>query len=370
MAAALGILAWATGPVCIHAQLSLDAKAWREDLRVLADYLPKRHPHLFAALKREEFEQDVKRLDERIPTLNSQQTFVEMLRLVARVKNGHTRITKRDPRGFPWRRYPLRLYLYRDGLFVQEAAPPYVNAVGGRVIKIGNATTEEAIRAVRDICAHDNEMQIKTWIPRWLVIPEVLRGLGLLDDMEQASFVVEQRGQQTRIDPVPLSIFDTEENWVAARDTSVQPPLWLKDPAMELIQNYKPLRSLEDSMLEVLLKDGMDAAIQHYRAFKADPRNAYVDSVFKLRLIGRRLMNVHRRFADAVAILQFNAAEHPESSEALFLLGDVYERIGDWKAAIAAYQTSLKLRPNNWELVDRLSILNEKQNLKTENEQQ
>jgi tetratricopeptide (TPR) repeat protein len=378
------------------AQQKLDQAAveqWRADLRYLAEELPRRHKNLFAAMTREQFEQAVKRLDERIPTLDPPQIFVEMLRIVAQVKDGHTRITKRDPSGFAFRRYPLRLFLYRDGLFVQEAAPELARAVGGRVVKIGGVTTEQAIRAVREICSHDNEMQVKTWIPRWLVIPEALHGLGLIDDMERASFVVEQRGEQMAIDLKPVSIFEAEKNWVNARDKAAPPPLWLKDPqnlywfeyladSKTVYVQYNAVSEKKDEtiadfakrlfafveanpvdrfVLDIFLKQGMEAAIRHYREFKADPMNAYADRVWPLRLVGRRLMNVHKRFPDAIEFFKFNVVEHPRSDMALFVLGDAYERTGDVKQAIENYEKSLALNPKNWELVDQLKALREKQ---------
>src|SRR5262245_2086674 len=526
------------------AQQKLDQAAveqWRADLRYIAEELPRRHKNLFAAMTREQFEQAVKRLDEGIPSLNPQQIFVEMLRIVAQVKDGHTRITKRDPNGFAFRRYPLRLFLYRDGLFVQEAAPELARAVGGRVVKIGGATTEQAIRAAQEICAHDNEMHIKLWIPRWLVIPEALHGLGLIEDMERASFVVEQRGEQIAIDLKPVSIFEAEEKWVNASDKAAPPPLWLKDPrnlywfeyladsktvyvqynsvaekrdetiadfckrlfafveanpvdrfvldirrngggsaqlnlpfihglirsdkvnqpgklfviigrvtfsaamflvgdlekhtnaifvgeptggkanhygtgggsgstsfflphsrlviehsnvfnqrgvpgddspwkaprlaaeltsedyrthrdpAIEVILKCKPPQQREDTTLEIFLKQGMEASIRHYREFKADPVNAYADTVWPLRLVGRRLMNVHKRFPEAIEFFKFNVAEHPQSDMALFVLGDAYERTGDLKRAIESYEKSLALNPKDWELVDRVKSLREKQ---------
>ena len=214
------------------AQPKLDQAAveqWRGDLRYLADELPKRHYNLFYTLSREQFEQSVKRLDERIPSLNPQQIFVEMLRIVAKVEDGHTLITKRDMQGFTPRRYPLTLYLYRDGLFVQAASPEYARAVGGRVVKIGNATAEQAIRAVRDIISRDNEMNLKQRLPRWLIMAEALYGLGLIEDMENARFVVDQRGEQVAIDLKPIS-YETTVKWVDARDSATPAPLWLKDP--------------------------------------------------------------------------------------------------------------------------------------------
>jgi tetratricopeptide (TPR) repeat protein len=105
----------------------------------------------------------------------------------------------------------------------------------------------------------------------------------------------------------------------------------------------------------------MEAAIRHYREFKADPMNAYANRVLALRLVGRRLMNVHKRFPDAIEIFKFNLAEHPQSDEALFLLGDGYERSGDVKQAIENYEKSLALNPTNWEIVDRIKTLREKQ---------
>lgn len=525
------------------AQQKLDQAAaaqWREDVHVLADKLPQRHKNLFAALPREQFERAVKQLDERIPSLAPSQIFVELLRIVAQVKDGHTRITKRDNNGFAFRRYGLRLFLYRDGLFVQEAAPEYARLVGGRVVKIGNTTTEQAISAVREVCSADNEMQVKTWIPRWLVIPEVLHGLGLIENLEQARWVVEQRGEQMALDLKPVSLFEAEEKWVNARDQTAPPPLWLKDPqnnywfeyladsktvyvqynavaekkdetiadfckrlfafveanpvdrfvfdirrngggngplnmpfirglirsdkvnqpgklfviigrrnfsaalqligelekhtqpifigeptggkpnhygmsglsgptsfllphsrlvveysnefmqrgmpgdnspwkapllaaeltsedyranrdpAMQAILNYQPRPPLEDTLLDIFLKQGMEAALRHYREFKADPLNAYANRVWALRLVGRRLMNVHKRFADAIEFFKFNVAEHPQSAEALFLLGDGYERAGDTKQAIENYEKSLALNPKDWELVDRLKALREK----------
>ena len=46
---------------------------------------------------------------------------------------------------------------------------------------------------------------------------------------------------------------------------------------------------------------------------------------------------------------------------ALFVLGEAYERSGDLKQAIENYEKSLALNPKNWELVEQLKSLREKQ---------
>ena len=221
-----------------------EAEKWREDLRYLAEEMPKRHRNLFHSMTREQFEGAVKNLHERIPTLTRNQIIVELTRLVAMVKDGHTSIAglMSDPKiGF--RSYPLSLYFFKDGLFVITADRVYAAAVGARVLQIGNASAEEAYKAVRELVFHDahNEFGIKASAPFALVTPEVLHALGLIEDMEKASFVLEKDGKRMTLELKPWAraaasahqgMWDyiKPQGWVDARDASAAPaPLWLKN---------------------------------------------------------------------------------------------------------------------------------------------
>lgn len=207
------------------------AERWRADVRYLAEELPKRHKNLFATMPREEFDRTIRALGERMASLTPQEAFVEVARIVARVRDGHTRVTKNDPNGLVLRQYPLALYLYRDGLFVQAAAPEYAAAIGGRVVKIGTATADHAIRAARELVTHDNEMTIRARLPAVLTSPEALRGLHIVEDMERAPFVVERGGERITVGVKPVAL-GPRDTWVDARDQSTGPaPLWLKDPS-------------------------------------------------------------------------------------------------------------------------------------------
>lgn len=228
-----------------------EIEQWRQDLRHLAGEMPRRHRNLFHAMTREQFDAAVKRLDERIPTLARHQIIVELGRIVAMVKDGHTSI-----QGMPFhpkinfRSYPVTLYLYKDGLFVQSADPKYAGAVGGRVIKIGSATAEEAMRSAGELVFHDNEMGIKAFAPMVVMTPEVLHALGFIKDMESAPLVYERGGRQFTIDLKPFSRpaptghgtnFLKPAGWVDARDAAKAPvPLYLKDPENTYWFEYLP----------------------------------------------------------------------------------------------------------------------------------
>ncbi len=218
------------------------AAKWREDLRYFAAEMPKRHKNLFHLMTRDQFETAVRNLDERIPRLTQNQIIVELQRIVAMIRDGHTRI-----QDFPFgpkigfRSYPIYLYQYKDGLFVQAADPAYKDAVGARVIKIGNAATEQAWAKITDLVCRDgdNEMSIKAIAPVLVVTPEILQAVGIVDDPENASFTFERNGRQQTIVLKPAAdrplanhgpTWRKPANWTDARDAATAPtPLWEKD---------------------------------------------------------------------------------------------------------------------------------------------
>jgi tetratricopeptide (TPR) repeat protein len=218
------------------------AREWREDLRFMASEMEKRHRNLFHTVSRERFEAAVRSLDARIPSLARHQILVEMARIVAMVGDGHTNLAPtRDPRvGF--RTYPLRLYLFADGLAVRAASREHADVVGAKVVRIGSSSADQAYRAVRELIGRDNEMDARFFAPHLLVMPEVLHALGLIDDMEDAAFTLDVGGtirtlRLSSAGPAELLAPETDTTWmprpelVDARDGAARPtPLWLQAP--------------------------------------------------------------------------------------------------------------------------------------------
>ncbi len=61
----------------------------------------------------------------------------------------------------------------------------HAGLVGARIVRLGRATVNEALAAMRPLIARDNEMGVAFAAPILLVMLEVLHGLGWIDDLER-----------------------------------------------------------------------------------------------------------------------------------------------------------------------------------------
>jgi tetratricopeptide (TPR) repeat protein len=212
-----------------------EAAQWREDLHFFADQAPQVHRNLYHSITPEQFDAAVKSLDERIPTLSRNQIITAIMRIVAMIGDGHTHleINQRDS-GF--RHYAVKFYWFPDGIYVLQADQKYVSVVGGKILRLGKVSGQEAYEAVRQVVPHDNESQIRDLTPLYMSLAEVLDGLGLVNDPNAVPLTVEKNGVQATAILTPeereLSKlqFVLLPGWVDARNPASPVPLWLKNP--------------------------------------------------------------------------------------------------------------------------------------------
>ena len=226
---------------------SAEAAQWREDLHCFAEQAPQVHKNLYHTITREKFDAAVKSLDERIPSLSRNQITTEIMRIVAMIGDGHTHLEINQLHsGF--RHYAVKFYWFPDGIYIVQADKQYAPVVGGKVLKLGKVSGQEAYEAVRQVVPHDNESQIKGLTPLYMTLAEVLDGLGLVDDPDAVPLAVEKNGVRGTaiLKPEESEIsklqFVLPPGWVDARDPASPVPLWLKDPG-----NFYWFQYLKDS---------------------------------------------------------------------------------------------------------------------------
>jgi hypothetical protein len=215
-----------------HAPPRLTPAQWQADVDILSQAMPRQHPNLFRRMKREDFETAVRQFRDRMPSLNEDEIIVGLMKIVAMVHDGHTGIFPHSY--FRSGIYPVRFYLYQDGLFVRQASPDYTGAVGSRVLKIGNTGADEALRMMGQLVAADNQMGVKENGPLLLSIPELLAGLHIIENKQSLNLTVEINGEQKSFQIKPSAsigeLLSPPASWIDAAGASDQKPLYRKDP--------------------------------------------------------------------------------------------------------------------------------------------
>lgn len=117
-----------------------------------------------------------------------------------------------------------------------------------------------------------------------------------------------------------------------------------RDPVLQAALDYVPQPPLPNLLAQALDEGGVERATEVYRAFRADPKNAYVSAEGEMNIMGYDFLDSGDA-AKGVAIFEFNAEDNPQSANAFDSLGDGYVAVGDTARAIESYRHALELDP-------------------------
>jgi tetratricopeptide (TPR) repeat protein len=117
-------------------------------------------------------------------------------------------------------------------------------------------------------------------------------------------------------------------------------------------------KSLQTTLLEVINKDGVDAAVARYRALREDSltRGRYDFGQWEMNELARRLTEAGRTDA-AIAMLELNGEFNPKSAEIDFLIGELFRQRGERDQAMARYRAALSKAPKHEGALQRLGEL-------------
>jgi len=172
---------------------TISVDRWREDLHFLVDTLFRRHANAFHTRSRKDLEDSARALNDGLSRMTPTERIVEFARFLALVGDGHTRMWLYErPKGFHpirFRRYPIRVYWFEEGLYVLGISLQSSALLGARVDSIDNVPVREALERVGSLISHDNPQGVLQYSPIYLTTPEVLHALKLSDSMMKSTWV-------------------------------------------------------------------------------------------------------------------------------------------------------------------------------------
>ncbi|MDQ3086346.1 MAG: hypothetical protein M3Q67_06055, partial [Actinomycetota bacterium] len=149
LAAAAAVLVVGVACTSSAAQSAADP-AVVADVRKLAAEMERVHPNLFHSVSRAEFSSAVEDVVARLPELERDQLFVELMRIVAMTgeRDGHLGLFPLVSHACALHLLPIRVWAFPEGMFVL-ASPERPDFVGTQIVAIEGRPVDEVAALVR-----------------------------------------------------------------------------------------------------------------------------------------------------------------------------------------------------------------------------
>ncbi len=192
-------------------QKAISSVQWQEDVKYFQEKLVRMHKNAFHHVSKEEFEKDMDLLYKDVPSLKDYEIIVRLMQITAKVGDGHTGV--RLPSTF--KRYPVRLFWFDEGLRVIAATEEYKDLLGTKLLKIGSLSVEEISKKLYSIISQDeNKWYFVSTAVAFLNIPEIVGALGLVPDHERASFTFLDSTNKEITRELKVMVVDPQRKWI------------------------------------------------------------------------------------------------------------------------------------------------------------
>jgi hypothetical protein len=185
---------------------------WRSDLESLIPAMDRVHPDLTHGVSRPDLDGAIDDLIATIPSATDDQLMTGLLRIVAMVSadgcDGHTGAFIWGSGAYPVDSLPLRLWLFGDEVVIVAALAPYLPLVGTRIDTVDGHPIADVVEALTPMIPKDNDQTIRLLLPRYLLMPQVLRGLGLAEDGDVTLGLSDAAEATRSVDVAPIPMAD------------------------------------------------------------------------------------------------------------------------------------------------------------------
>lgn len=239
-------------------QGSLDrVGGWQADIAAIIPGLERIHPDPFHGTPEAVLEAAAAALSADAPNLSDDQLMVGIARIAALVSargcDGHTGVYIWGTGTYPVESLPLRLWLFGDDLVIVDVLGEHQELIGATIEAIEGMPIADVRAALDPLIPRDNDQTVRLLTPRYLLIPQVLRGLGLDNDSSVRFRYTGVDGTSREIDLASVPM-ETYNNWAG--------PYGLHLPADP---DVSYLARIDDDLWWEPLPDGQTLFVQYNR---------------------------------------------------------------------------------------------------------
>ena len=185
------------------AAASFDAGSAEAELDRLLELLEAIHPEPFHGVPRDEFVARLRQIQDEIAASTPEETMVAVMDLVAMLsregRDGHQLAFPAN--GGPM--LPIRVFEFSDGVFITDAIDTAL--VGARITAIGEHPIQDVLATLEPLVPRDSPATVPGLRPFFLLRPDVLEGLGLIDGDRTVTITVDDEDGTREVDLEPIT---------------------------------------------------------------------------------------------------------------------------------------------------------------------
>ncbi len=147
---------------------------WSSDLDYISKELPQRHINLFSTQSKDYYLQQIQKIKTSVPDLSNFEITLRLQQTIAAMGDSHTRVNlgKIIDRN---KILPLKLYWFRDGIYILKTTQENEEILGNRIISINQTPIKTVIDSLSTLVTIDNRAIVKSYIPELLPLVQILQ---------------------------------------------------------------------------------------------------------------------------------------------------------------------------------------------------
>lgn len=150
---------------------------WVSDIEFVKNELPARHKNLNFKISKELFESELNSLSLQLDKLSDIEIAIRLQQIIAKMGDSHTML---DYRPFIDLNYllPLKLYWFKDGLYIFQTSKDYENILGKKIISLNGFTIQTIIDSLSTLITIDNQALVKNQVPGLIPLAQLHNHFG------------------------------------------------------------------------------------------------------------------------------------------------------------------------------------------------
>lgn len=205
-----------TTQIYLNGQKVISKDQWQYDLDYLGQKLEERHANLYHTYDKQRFWKDINELKVLSNSISDKELLIRISELLAKVGDAHTFLDFRNQRNWEYKRIPLEVNYFNDGLYVIGSNVNLKHLIGSKISAINSHPIDTIIKRVEYVGYNENVFTRLISVSRFIIYPDVLKRFGFATNVNSVDVEFEKRNKSTITEIIPIA--QDSIKWVFAHN--------------------------------------------------------------------------------------------------------------------------------------------------------